>query len=131
VTKQVRAAGGVAVREGAEGPEVVVIHRPRYDDWTLPKGKCWPEESDEDCALREVEEETGLACELLHELPSTEYVDPKGRPKRVRYWAMRVVGGDLRPAPPEVDEVLWVAGADAMRILSHQHDVAVVDAALG
>ena len=106
VTPVVRAAGGVVLRDGPDGREVLLIHRHRYGDWTLPKGKCEPDEPDEDCALREVEEETGLVCELLDELASTEYVDGKGRPKRVRYWAMRVVGGELRPAPPEVDEVL-------------------------
>jgi 8-oxo-dGTP pyrophosphatase MutT (NUDIX family) len=131
VTDVVRAAGGVPVRAGSVGPEVLLIHRPRYDDWTLPKGKCHRGESDEDCALREVEEETGLACTLGIELPSTEYVDPKGRPKRVRYWSMRVVDGDTRPAPPEVDEVRWVPAAVARDLLSYLHDVAVVEAAEG
>ena len=68
VTAVVRAAGGVVLRDGPEGREVLLIHRRRYGDWTLPKGKCDPGEHDEDCALREVEEETGLVCELLHEL---------------------------------------------------------------
>jgi 8-oxo-dGTP diphosphatase len=130
VTEVVRAAGGVPVRAGRVGPEVLLIHRPRYDDWTLPKGKCHRGESDEDCALREVEEETGLACTLGTELPSTEYVDPKGRPKRVRYWAMRVVEGDPRPAPPEVDDVRWVTAAEASTLLSYEHDVTVLDAAV-
>ncbi len=108
MTPVVRAAGGVVLRDGPGGREVLLIHRRRYGDWTLPKGKCDPGEPDVDCAVREVEEETGLVCELLDEVGSTEYVDGKDRPKQVRYWAMRVVGGELRPAPPEVDEVLWV-----------------------
>ena len=74
----VRAAGGVVLRDGPSGREVLLVHRRRYDDWTLPKGKCEPGETDEDCALREVEEETGFACELDDELPSTEYVDAQG-----------------------------------------------------
>ena len=65
-----------------EGPaaEVLVVHRPAYDDWTFPKGKVERGETDEDCAVREVEEETGLRCTLGRELPSTEYKDAKGRP---------------------------------------------------
>ena len=128
MTEVVRAAGGVPVREGADGAEVVLIHRRRYEDWTLPKGKCWKGESDEDCALREVEEETGLLCELLHELPSTEYLDSKGRPKLVRYWAMRVVGGEIRPAPPEVDGVRWMPLAEATALMTYPHDVDVITA---
>ena len=89
----VRAAGGVPVRDAAEGLEVLVVHRPAYGDWTFPKGKCEPGESDEACALREVEEETGLRCALEAELPSTGYADGRGRDKVVRYWRLRVVGG--------------------------------------
>jgi 8-oxo-dGTP pyrophosphatase MutT (NUDIX family) len=81
----VRAAGGLVVREGEHGPEVLLVHRQRYDDWTFPKGKVDPGESDEDAARREVEEETGFRCALDLELPSTQYVDARGRPKVVRY----------------------------------------------
>jgi 8-oxo-dGTP pyrophosphatase MutT (NUDIX family) len=132
VTALVRAAGGVVVRDGPGGREVLLVHRPGYGDWTLPKGKCDPGEPDEDCALREVEEETGLACELLDELGSTEYRDSKGRPKRVRYWAMRVVGGVPRPAPPEVDEVVWLPLAEAGKVVTYERDAALLerDAAL-
>ena len=90
MTGVVRAAGGVVTR--GEPPEVLVVHRPRYDDWSFPKGKAEPGERDEDCALREVEEETGLRCELREELPSTSYTDARGRPKRVRYWLMTPSG---------------------------------------
>ena len=89
----IRAAGGVVVREGERGAEVLIVHRPRYDDWSLPKGKAEPGEDDKRCALREVEEETGLVCELGAELPGTIYRDARGRRKRVRYWLMRPVGG--------------------------------------
>jgi len=85
----VRASGGAVVRRGPDGvSEVLVIHRPSYGDWTLPKGKAEGDETDEECALREVAEETGLTCLLGVELPSAAYRDGKGRPKVVRYWAM-------------------------------------------
>ena len=81
--KVVRAAGGVPVREGVDGLEVLVVHRPQYDDWSFPKGKCDLGESYEACAVREVEEETGLRCALEDSLPATSYHDSKGRRKRV------------------------------------------------
>src|SRR5206468_3522769 len=80
----IRAAGGVVVKGRGDHAEILLVHRPRYDDWSLPKGKALPGESDEACAIREVKEETGLACELVAELPSTTYRDASGRPKRVR-----------------------------------------------
>jgi 8-oxo-dGTP diphosphatase len=123
----IRAAGGLVVRGRDDGEtEVLVVHRPEYDDWTFPKGKAEPEERDEDCALREVEEETGLACELGDELSSTEYVDARGRPKRVRYWLMRPVGG-LLEFRHEVDDGRWLTREGARRILSYERDRALVD----
>ena len=121
----VRAAGGAVVREGDGSPEVVIVHRPKYDDWTLPKGKTEPGESDEECALREVEEETGLRCELLEELESSSYSDASGRPKVARYWLMRPVGGRLRPTR-EVDDARWVPLRDAEAELSYDRDVRVL-----
>ena len=88
----IRAAGGVVLGPGESGTDVLIVHRPKYDDWTFPKGKAEPGESDEACALREVEEETGLRCELLEELPATTYRDSRLRSKRVRYWLMRPTG---------------------------------------
>jgi 8-oxo-dGTP pyrophosphatase MutT (NUDIX family)/ankyrin repeat protein len=126
----VRAAGGVPVRDTPEGRQVLVVHRPQYDDWTFPKGKCDPGESDEDCALREVAEETGLACVLEGELPSTSYTDSRARPKRVRYWRLRVVAGGLDFAH-EVDDARWVSTAEAERILSYERDHVVLRAAAG
>ncbi|HWO80976.1 NUDIX hydrolase [Gaiella sp.] len=123
----VRAAGGVPVRTAAQGIEVLVVHRPGYDDWTFPKGKCEPGESDEDCALREVVEETGLVCDLEEELPSTAYRDSKGRPKRVRYWRLRVVGGSLA-FDHEVGSGRWLSPADAETLLTYERDLAVLRA---
>jgi 8-oxo-dGTP pyrophosphatase MutT (NUDIX family) len=131
VTDEVRAAGGVPVRRIGAEDEVLVIHRARYGDWTFPKGKCEPGEGDEECALREVEEETGLRCELAEELPSTSYRDGHGRPKRVRYWRMDVVAGDPRPAPPEVDEVRWVGLEEALSLLTYPRDHVLVEALPG
>jgi 8-oxo-dGTP diphosphatase len=114
----VRAAGGVVVRDG----EVVLVHRPKYDDWTFPKGKADADETDEACALREVHEETGLRCELDDELPSTEYVDSRGRPKRVRWWRMRPVADEGFAPNDEVDEVIWAASEDASSLLTYDRD---------
>jgi 8-oxo-dGTP diphosphatase len=123
----VRAAGGAVVRQGSGGPEVLLVHRPAYDDWSLPKGKAHRGESDEDCARREVEEETGLRCSLNRELPSTSYRDGKGRPKVVRYWAMTPVAGEARPQA-EVDDVQWLPLDEARSALSWERDRAVLDA---
>jgi len=123
----VRAAGGVVGRSSTDGrTELVLVHRPKYDDWSLPKGKRDPAETDEQCAVREVEEETGLRCRLGRELLPTSYTDAKGRPKVVRYWAMTVVGE--RPFVPgdEIDELRWLAVDDAIELLSYDHDVEVV-----
>jgi 8-oxo-dGTP diphosphatase len=122
----VRAAGGIVVRSGPDGNELLLVHRPRYDDWSFPKGKVDAGESDEDAARREVEEETGLRCELLRELPSTHYVDGRGRPKRVRYWLMRVVDGSFSPNR-EVDEIAWLSAESATEKLTYEHDRALTD----
>ncbi len=120
---QVRAAGGLVVRDG----DVLLVHRPKYDDWTFPKGKAEDGETDEECALREVLEETGLRCALVSEAGLTEYVDSRGRPKRVRWWVMQPVGGTFTPTA-EVDEVRWAAPADAARLLSYGRDLTLLGA---
>ena len=97
--KRVEAAGGVVVRTGA-GPEVAVVHRPRYDDWSLPKGKLDPGESFEDAALREVEEETGVRCRLRGALEPSSYRDHKGREKLVRWFLMEPLAGGARSSSP-------------------------------
>jgi 8-oxo-dGTP diphosphatase len=119
----VRAAGGVVVRDG----RLLLVHRPKYDDWTLPKGKCEPGETDEACAVREVEEETGLRCELGTELLSTHYTDSRGRPKRVRWWRMSPVSGEFTPTD-EVDEIRWLTRDEAAALLSYGRDQALLDA---
>lgn len=123
----IRAAGGVVLRRGNGETEVLLVHRPKYDDWTFPKGKALSGESDEDCALREVEEETGLRCALDAELPGTAYDDSQGRPKVVRYWVMRPLAGAFEPHE-EVDEVRWLPLADAVDALSYERDRTVVRA---
>jgi 8-oxo-dGTP diphosphatase len=130
VNPEVRAAGGVVVRDGPGGPEVVAVHRPKYDDWSLPKGKLDPGEGWEEAALREVAEETGLECEIGDELSSVSYLDRKGRPKVVRWWAMRPRGGSEHGATDEVDEVRWVAASEADRLLAYEHDRQLVREAL-
>ncbi len=122
----VRAAGGVVWRPGAGAAvEVALVHRPRYDDWSLPKGKVEPGETDAEAALREVQEETGLRCRLGPELAGTAYVDRKGRPKAVRYWSMTVLGGSFAPGD-EVDELRWLGLEGAPAVLSYAHDAAVL-----
>jgi 8-oxo-dGTP diphosphatase len=114
---EVKAAGGVVRRDG----RIAVVHRPRYDDWSLPKGKLDPGESFEEAALREVREETGFECELGEELSSTSYHDRKGRSKIVRYWLMEPVGGEFAPND-EVDEMRWLTPAEAVDLLTYPRD---------
>jgi 8-oxo-dGTP diphosphatase len=103
------------------------VHRPRYDDWTFPKGKAEAGETDEETAVREVEEETGLRCELGRELPAASYTDQKGRPKTVRYWEMGPVTGEAAPRN-EVDEVRWLPRDDAEGLLTYRRDVEMLGA---
>jgi len=126
---QVRAAGGVLLRAGVPGVEVAVIHRPKYADWTLPKGKLDSGESFEQAALREVEEETGMSAELGLELSAVSYRDRKGRSKVVRYWKMQVLDGEFEPGD-EVDELRWLSPAAAVALLSYEHDAELVREAL-
>jgi 8-oxo-dGTP diphosphatase len=116
MTPEVKAAGGVLVRDG----RVLLVHRPRYDDWTLPKGKLDAGESWQEAARREVEEETGLRCELGVEAGRTFYVDSRGRDKEVRYYRMTCDGEPF--AQNEVDQVRWVPLAEAAELLSYLHD---------
>lgn len=119
----VRAGGGLVVRDGA----VLLVHRPRYDDWTFPKGKAADGETDEECALREVREETGLECGIVDDAGTTEYVDGKGRPKRVHWFLMEPVDGVFVPNE-EVDEIRWVDSAAAADLLSYDRDMPLLEA---
>jgi 8-oxo-dGTP diphosphatase len=116
----VRAAGGVIVRDGS----VLLVHRPKYDDWSLPKGKLEDGETWEQGALREVEEETGLRCELGEEVGRTNYAVEAG-PKEVRYFRM-TCAGEAR-AQNEVDAVRWVPLTEARELLTHPRDRALLD----
>lgn len=122
----VLAAGGVVWRPGAAGEvEVLLVHRPRYDDWSFPKGKCDEGETFEQTAARELLEETGLEVAFGAELPEARYRDNKGRSKLVRYWAMTVVGGAFAPND-EVDEVCWLSVDAAAARLTYPHDAALL-----
>lgn len=121
---QIRAAGGIVVDPGPGGVRVLMVHRPRFGDWTIPRGKVMPGESDEDAALREVAEETGLACDLGEEAGVMHYRDRKGRDKLARYWLMFRRSGSFRPTA-EVDRCEWVdiASAAALATRSGERDL--------
>jgi 8-oxo-dGTP diphosphatase len=128
---EVKASGGVVYRRGADGLEFLVVHRPRYDDWSLPKGKLYAGESWEDAAVREVEEETGLRCALGDELTPMSYRDGKDRSKVVRYWLMDATGGDGAFEPDdEVDTLEWLAAEATPGRLSYERDGELVREAI-
>src|SRR5256714_1942200 len=124
----VRAAGGIVQRLGSEGdPEIAVIHRPRYDDWSLPKGKLDAGEDFAEAAVREVEEETGLRVVAGREIGETAYKDRNGRRKLVRYWLMTPLGGRFLP-DDEVDRLEWLPYQQAVSRLTYEHDRELVSA---
>ena len=125
----VRAAGGIVWRRAGGGREVLLVYRRSHDDWSFPKGKVEPGESEEVCALREVEEETGLRCTLGAPLGVVEYRDRRGRPKTVRYWLMDVEAGEF-VAGDEVDELRWLGRNDAVELLTNEHDRELVRSAV-
>ncbi len=115
-----RAAGGLVARDG----RVLLVHRPRYGDWAFPKGKLEEGESWEDAALREVEEETALACELGPYVGSTHYELREGT-KEVRWFLMRATGEPT--ARNEIDELRWATPAEARALLSYDRDRALLE----
>ena len=121
---EIRAAGGVVHRRDPDGNWLLLlVHRPRYDDWSLPKGKADDGESPKQTALREVEEETGLRCRLGSPAGETRYRDAKGRSKLVRYWLMEPTTSTFEfSANDEVDQVQWCSRTEADRLLSYDHD---------
>lgn len=127
MTDVVRAGGGLVWRRTEDGElEVVVVHRSAYDDWTFPKGKARRGESDEEAAVREVEEETGLRCRLVRDLGTTDYRDARGRAKSVHYWEMTVVEGSLEPAH-EIDAARWCGVSQARPLLTYERDRQLLD----
>ncbi len=131
VAKTVRAAGGVVYRRAPEGVEVVLVHRPHYDDWSLPKGKLDAGEDPLDAALREVREESGLECRVEGELPPIDYTDHKGRPKHVRYWLMGPLDdqAQIGASDSEVDLVQWLPLAEGQARLTYPLDREVLRSA--
>lgn len=123
--QRIEAAGGVIVDMSKGKPRYLLIHRPRYDDWSLPKGKLDRGEKHRDAALREVKEETGLVCDVLAKLSNVNYLTPNGNTKRVKYWLMEARSGSF-VRNDEVDAVTWVKRSQAMSLLTHVHDQAVV-----
>jgi 8-oxo-(d)GTP phosphatase len=120
--KAVLAAGAVLWRSNGDSaaPEVAIIHRPRYDDWSLPKGKVDHGETEPVTAVREVHEETGYTSHLGRRLTAVSYPVEQGI-KKVRYWAARRVDGEFAPNS-EVDELKWLPIAEAMKQLGYPHD---------
>ena len=121
----VRAAGCLVYRWTGGRPEVLVAHRPRYDDWDFPKGKLEPGETELACAVRETEEETGYTGEIGAELPTDHYLvagrdGGPPRPKTVRWWLLQQTGGRFE-ANEEVDEVRWLGLEEAAAIVSYEH----------
>jgi 8-oxo-dGTP diphosphatase len=115
--KPILAAGGALWRQTDDAQiEVAIIHRPRYDDWSLPKGKVDPGETEPAAAVREIYEETGNRAHLARALATVRYPVEQG-PKQVRYWAARSLGGEFA-ANDEVDEMAWMPIKDAMKRLS-------------
>lgn len=121
--REVRAAGGAVMRprEGG-GVEICLIHRPKYGDWSLPKGKLERGESFEEAALREVFEETGVRARLRQELAPTRYRDKKGRAKLVRYWLMDVAFDTGFRPNDEVDALEWLELPIAATRVTYEHD---------
>ncbi|MGH3565451.1 MAG: NUDIX hydrolase [Pseudonocardia sp.] len=127
------AGGGLVIRPAtsrgrAAEPEVLLVHRIRHGDWTIPKGAALPGESVEECAEREVREETGLRCRLHQEVHSVEYRDRNRRAKHVRYWHMTPLAEVGTPDPDEVDQTRWVPLSRAAALLTRKRDRIVVDA---
>jgi 8-oxo-dGTP diphosphatase len=121
------AAGGVLLGPAPDGKDVLLVHRPRYNDWSFPKGKLDSGETLEQAALREVREETGLECSIVRELGLAEYdkrtADGDLRRKHVHYFLMRPAGGTLRShKDDEIDAVEWVPAGVAMERLTYEFD---------
>ena len=119
----IRAAGGIVLRGHGKDPHVLVVHRPAYDDWSLPKGKLDPGEDDATAAVREVEEETGVQAQVIRDAGAIDYIDRRGRPKIVRYFVMTVLDDPgTREPDDEVDLVAWWPIGQARTALTYPRD---------
>ncbi|GHH28167.1 DNA mismatch repair protein MutT [Streptomyces lanatus] len=125
----VLAAGCVLWRRSAAGLELALVYRPKWDDWSWPKGKLKPGETTEEAARREVLEETGYECRLGEQLPSARYIDHQGRPKEVSYWVAEAADGGFEPND-EVTDLIWLKPAEADERLTHERDRSLITAAL-
>ncbi len=117
----IRAAGGIVWRETAEGPKVAVVHRARYDDWCLPKGKLKEKESWEEAALREVNEETGCEARIIGFAGRVSY-EVRGKPKLVFFYTMEAIGECLFKESDEIKEVLWLFPEEALEKLDYEQE---------
>jgi 8-oxo-dGTP diphosphatase len=131
VSDVVRAGGGVALRLKGDRLETVLVHRPKYDDWSLPKGKVVDPEDEAETAVREVQEETGLVCDVGPELPAASYRDASGRAKLVRYWLMQIRSGARFSPGTEVDRIEWMPVDRALTSLTYERDREVLRVAVG
>lgn len=125
---EILAAGGLVIDYETSKPRVLLVHRPRYDDWSFPKGKLDPGETIEAAALREVREETGLECRIIRKVATMRYdyrTRNKGllRPKAVHYFLMERVSGDIHVPGEEVDRAEWFEVDEAAQILSYGQDI--------
>ena len=126
-TDVIEAAGGLVWRETRAGRELALIHRQRYNDWTLPKGKREVGESWQATALREVYEETGLKVELARFAGSIGY-SVNGVPKVVLFWNMRLIDSAEFQPNPEVDQMIWLPLEQALQKITYQDEIALLKA---
>ena len=123
----IRAAGALLWREIAAGEiEIALVHRPRYDDWSLPKGKIDEDETALACAYREVFEETGIKARFTRQLGAVEYED-NGAQKRVKYWVAQALGASDFVANEEVDQLRWLNPTDSIELATHQSDKEMIE----
>ena len=126
----IQAAGCVLWRRSSAGPELALVYRPKWSDWSWPKGKLKQGESPEAAAHREVLEETGYTCRLGTKLPTPpQYIDHKGRLKEVDYWAAEATGGSFKPND-EVSALVWLTPEKARERLTHERDRELIPFAL-